>query len=126
MKRRGFIGHGATASWPLVAVAQKPIPVIAFLNSGTYVAGQTCSNGGAHVYHSSIKNPARRKSGFCLLLAAGWRGCRCAAASSSPSDFTLRSNTGSAGMMLSRFDCVNRSDIIVRRVAFCTAIKPNW
>ena len=35
MKRREFvIGLGAAASWPVVAHAQQPIPVIAFLNSG--------------------------------------------------------------------------------------------
>ena len=35
MKRRELIaGLGATASWPVIAHAQKPIPVIAFLNSG--------------------------------------------------------------------------------------------
>jgi putative ABC transport system substrate-binding protein len=36
MKRRQFIaGLGAGTLWPIVARAQKPIPVIAFLNSGT-------------------------------------------------------------------------------------------
>ena len=35
MRRREFvIGLGAAASWPVVVCAQKPIPVIAFLNSG--------------------------------------------------------------------------------------------
>ena len=35
MKRREFVaGVCAAASWPIVVRAQKPIPVIAFLNSG--------------------------------------------------------------------------------------------